>query len=91
MNVIVKLRRQQATVLQGAVTHEGANPADVESVARRFGAELRQQHPGISEPELASYYVVSSASPAQAEEMAAALQRLDSVDAAYVEPPVSPA
>jgi hypothetical protein len=92
MEIVVRLRSDTARAFQGSGGARGiAGAAEVEAVLNRFGVQLKPQHPGISDPELASYFTISAVSSAQAEQIAAALRELDAVEAAYVQPPSSPA
>lgn len=88
-DVVVRLRVDAAEALR-----RGAQDAGVTELKRlltRYRAELRQQHPGISDPQLQSYFNISVDSAEQANRIAAALRALDAVDAAYVQPPPTPA
>jgi hypothetical protein len=88
-DVVVRLRADAAEALR-----RGAQDAGVTELKRLltgFGSELRQQHPGVSDPQLQSYFNISVDSPDQADRIAAALRALDAVDAAYVQPPPTPA
>ncbi|WP_140634437.1 hypothetical protein [Methylibium rhizosphaerae] len=80
--VVVRLRR-------GAVS--GSPPASLQAALGGFGGTLVPMYPGISDAELASWFTVTGVPLAQADELAARLRALDSVDAAYVQPTPSPA
>lgn len=92
MEIVVRLRSDAADAFLGRRgPGEVAGIAEVAAVLRRFKVELTPQHPGIADPDLASYFTITAASFAQAEAIAAALRELDVVEAAYVQPPPSPA
>jgi len=57
----------------------------------RHGVELTGQYPGASDPQLRTWFTVSTPSPERAEDIAASLRGLDAVDAAYVQPRPDPA
>lgn len=83
-DIVVRLVADAARALRGGV--QDASVTELETVLMRFGAELRQQHPGVSDPQLQSYFTLSVESAEQADRIAAALRELDAVDAAYVQP-----
>ena len=92
MEIVVRLRADAARAFLGwRGAGEVAGTAEVAAVLNRFGVKLMPQHPGIVDPDLASYFTITAASFAQAEAIAAALRELDVVEAAYVQPPPSPA
>jgi hypothetical protein len=92
MEIVVRLRPETARVFQGSTgARDVAGAAKVEALLRRFGVDLKPQHPGVADSELASYFTISAVSSAQAEQIAAALRELDVVEAAYIQPPPSPA
>jgi hypothetical protein len=88
-DIIVRLRPEAARAFSGGTRTEGV--AELETVLTRFGAELRQQHPDVSDPQLQYWYTASVESPDLADRIAAALGELDAVDAAYVQPRPHPA
>jgi hypothetical protein len=92
IEVVVRLRPDTARAFRnGAVARGVAGATEVAAVLDRFGAALQPQHPGISDPQLASYFTISGLSVAEAEQIAAALRELDAVEAAYIQPRASPA
>jgi hypothetical protein len=91
VDIVVRLRPDIAPLF-----HIGGDQAveamEVTAVLKQFGVDLRPQHPGASDPELQSYFTISGvSSTAEAERIAAALRKLDAVEAAYVQPLASPA
>lgn len=88
-DVVVRLLADAAGAFRGGV--QDASVTELETVLTRFGAELRPQHPGVSDPQLQSYFTISVESAQQADRIAAALRTLDAVDTAYVQPRPSPA
>jgi hypothetical protein len=65
---------------------------DVAAAARDLGLDLRPMHPGIDDPELASYFTADGGDDRVAAETAAArLNELDAVEGAYVSPAAEPA
>ncbi len=96
MDVVVRLKADGAsagsTAARAAPSDGTAGlPADVAEVLRRHGARLAPMHPGSADPAMAAWFVVQAPSPERAEEIAAALRGLGSVDAAYVQPRPAPA
>jgi hypothetical protein len=92
MEIVVRLRSDAADAFLGRPGAGAvAGTAEVAAVLSRFGVKLTPQHPGIADPDLASYFTITAASFAQAEAIAAALRKLDVVEAAYIQPPPSPA
>ena len=89
MEIVVRLRPETARVFQGNTGARNATgrAAEVATVLRRFGVNLRPQHPSVSDPGLGSYFIVSGALSSQAEQIAEALRGLGEVEAAYVKPP----
>jgi hypothetical protein len=90
--VVVRLRRDAAAAWRQAAPADGRSAGeDVRAVLAGFGARLEPLHPNVSDPELGSYFTSSGLPPAQAEQLAARLRQLGSVEAAYVQPTPSPA
>jgi hypothetical protein len=90
MEIVVRLRPETARGLQGGSPDDVA-VARLTAVLSEVGAELTPQHPGIVDPTLQSYYTVTGLSDEDAHRVAAALRELDEVEAAYEQPPPSPA
>jgi len=90
MEIVVRLRFEVAHRLHHAVG-DATGAAELNAVLNRFGVELKPQHPGASDPALQSYFTISGVSSDQAEHIVSALRELEAVEAAYVQPPVSPA
>lgn len=87
--IVVRLRDSAATAWRA-----GTDPGQItalQAVLTRVGAELKPQHPGALDPELQSWFTISTESPERAEEIAESLRSLDAVEAAYVQPRSSPA
>jgi hypothetical protein len=85
VQVVVKVAGQEQQLLSGTPSEEAG------ALARAAGTKLAPQHPGTSDPELASWYVAELADPAAAERLAAALRDTRGVEAAYVKPGDEPA
>lgn len=88
-DIIVRLRPDAARAFSGGPRTEGV--AELQTVLTRFGAELRQQHPDVSDPQLQSWFSTAVEAPDLADRIVAALVELDVVDAAYVQPRPHPA
>jgi hypothetical protein len=88
-DVVVNLRADAARALSTDARNAGV--LALRNLLRQVGAELRQQHPGVSDPQLQTWYTASVESPAKADQLAAGLRKLDVVEAAYVQPPPRPA
>ena len=88
MDIIVRVRVDIARALysERAVAAHG-----LKELLTRFGVELKPLHPGVSDPHLQSYFMIVGVPQADADQIVAALRALDEVEAAYVQPPVSPA
>jgi hypothetical protein len=92
VDIVVRLRPDIASLFHGDGDQAAVEVMEVTAVLRRFGVDLKPQHPGASDPELQSYFTISGvASAAEAERIAAALRKLEAVEAAYVQPLASPA
>ena len=66
----------------------GTAPVDPElsRMMRRFAIDLVPQHPGSTDADLASFFVIEGVPPEQADQIAASLRELGAVRAAYVKP-----
>ena len=92
VDIVVRLRPDIASLFHGDGDQAAVEVMEVTAVLRRFGVDLKPQHPGASDAELQSYFTISGvASAAEAERIAAALRKLEAVEAAYVQPLASPA
>jgi hypothetical protein len=67
---------------------EAAGP--VQAIARRAGATLVPQHPGVDDPDLSRWYVARVSDEVAAERLVAALLASDEVEAAYLKPQEEP-
>lgn len=83
MYVVVQVRRTSASV-------SGQLPADLQEAVSRVGINLRPMHPGVTDPNLASYYYVETPDQPAAERVIAQLRQCNSVEAAYLKPPEGP-
>lgn len=63
-----------------------AAPADVETIARRHGAELKRQHPDASDPELSRIWTCEVPDRRSGQRLAEDLLRSGAVEAAYIKP-----
>ena len=88
-DVVVRLRAEVARALSADTRDAGV--IALRTLLTRLGAELRQQHPGVSDPQLRNWYTASVESQAKADQLAAGLRELEVVEAAYVQPPPRPA
>ncbi len=88
--IVVRLRVDVAGALHaGAADAPGI--AGLAGVLKRFAVELKPQHPRATDAELKSYFSVPNVPIEEAERIASALRGIEAVEAAYVQPPVSPA
>jgi hypothetical protein len=65
----------------------GSQASDLRGLVDESGTSFRPLHPGTSDPELASYFIVHVSDPAQAPRVLDRLRRHAAVAAAYVKPP----
>jgi hypothetical protein len=90
MEIVVRLRDEAARALRGSAP-DAAAATELEALLAGFGVRLTPQHPGVSDSELQSYFTISGIPLNEAERLASALRRLEVVEAAYIQPPVTPA
>jgi len=90
MDIIVRLRVDIARALHSGAENAAATQG-LQAVLTQFGVALKPLHPGVSDPQLQSYFMISGVTSADADHIVAALRTLDEVEAAYVQPPMSPA
>ncbi|EWY35744.1 hypothetical protein N825_36050 [Skermanella stibiiresistens SB22] len=91
MEIVVLLRTSVARAFQGKpADRELADPAEIQAVLDRFGAEMRPQHPGVTDPKLGSYFTIHGVSSSQVDEFLSALRHLNAVEAAYTKPFAAP-
>jgi hypothetical protein len=83
MYVVVQIRKSNAPV-------SGKLPTDVQEAVSRLGTTLRPMHPGVNDPNLASYYYAETPDQPTAEQVIARLRQCNSVEAAYLKPPEGP-
>ncbi len=88
-DVVVRLRSDVARAWRGGT--EVPSATQLQEVLSRFQTVLQPQHPGSADPQLESFFTAAAETPDQAGRLAAALIELDAVDAAYVQPPPTPA
>jgi hypothetical protein len=85
VDIVVLLRPDAADRMRRGTASE------LHAVLAPFGAVIRPQHPGIADPLLSRYFIASGVPAGRHEELAAALLKLEDVEAAYVQPtPVPP-
>lgn len=91
VDLIVRLRDDWAAAVQGGAGGDSTAAVELDAALGSFGVALRPLHPGISDPELATYFIISGLPLAQAERLMNRLHSLGGVEAAYIQPPASPA
>lgn len=65
-----------------------AEVEQLEEAATALGVPIRPMHPGISDPRLSRTFRSEAPDPEAAKRVAASLQELDAVEAAYYKPDV---
>ena len=70
--------------------HPSGVPADLAAEAADLGVEIQPMHPDTPDGDLGRYFYADLDDAGRAEDIAARLGRLPSVDAAYVKPPEGP-
>ena len=65
----------------------GSPASELGKLVASSGASLRPLHPGTSDPELATYYIVHVPDPAAAPRVLDKLRGHAAVTAAYIKPP----
>jgi hypothetical protein len=90
MEIVVRLRSDTAEAFRA---HASEDPAlkRIEAVLGDARAMMTPQFPEVVDPEQQRYFTVSGLPDAEGERIAAALLELDEVEAAYAQPPPSPA
>lgn len=86
MQITVQVDAPTAQHLQ----HHGPATAaarELHELAARLGVELHPLHPGVADPLLSSYFVITTDSEVVAETLLDKLRRCDAVEAAYIKPP----
>jgi hypothetical protein len=91
VEIVVRLRRDIAETFRSAAGSPTGAAAEVKAAVDSFGVKLNPLHPGVSDPELGAYFVISGLSLPEAERLTARLRELRAVEAAYMQPPPSPA
>jgi hypothetical protein len=89
MEVIVRLHSDAALAFRPG--GDAARRAGIEAILARSGAKLVPVHPGTTDPELGTWFVVPEVPEDQAAPLAAALRDLPGVAAAYPQPRPEPA
>lgn len=69
----------------------GEAGAQIGDVLARLHVGLRPMHPGVTDENLAAYYIVEGTGTSNEDEIARTLQATPGVDGAYVKPPAEPA
>ena len=65
----------------------GSPASELRGLVTASGASLRPLHPGTSDPELATYFIVHVPDPAEAPRVLDRLRSHAAVTAAYIKPP----
>jgi hypothetical protein len=91
VDFVVRFDPDAASALAGGTPPETAGFMSLASVLADFGAQLRPQFPGVTDPELRSYYILTGVADEDAEAITAALRELDEVEYAYPQPTPFPA
>jgi len=85
MSIVVKVRRDVAVSI--ALHPRSRGMRELFRAAEELGVELKQMHPRVKDPVLASYYSVEVADPLEAERIAARFRVCRAAEAVYVKPP----
>lgn len=91
MDFVVRFGPEAASALAGGTPPESAGFTGLASILADSGAQLRPQFPGVTDPELRSYYILTGVADEDAERVTAALRELDEVEYAYPQPTPFPA
>lgn len=86
MYVTVRLRPNA----RAAAEDTSGLPADLAAEAEGLGLRILPMHPGVEDEQLSRYFYAELDDPNRAEDVAARLGRIPSVDGAYVKPPEGP-
>jgi hypothetical protein len=89
MDIVVRLQPAVARALHDRLERQELPPAAQEllTILDRYGAEIRAQHPGSTDPELTAFFTVLGATGDKVMRLRQALADLEAVDAAYTKPP----
>jgi hypothetical protein len=90
MEVVMRLRKEIAAALRGG-DMSAPGLSELNTLLARFRYQPIPQHPGTSDPDLQRYFTIPGVSPADADRLVAELLELEPVEAAYPQPPGSPA
>lgn len=86
MDITVKVRPEVAQALHGEVAGPAASEAqDVQEAVRAAGGTIVPLHPGESDPELSTYFLVTAAE-GSAEGLLARLRSHAAIEGAYAKP-----
>jgi hypothetical protein len=92
MQIMIQLRPDVALELQNRHSHPNTAPPgkpeteQLLKAATELGVSLMPVHPGQTHPLLAPYFTVEAKDKKTAEQIINRLQRLDAVEAAYLQP-----
>jgi hypothetical protein len=70
---------------------ESAAARELAGTVKDLGLVLEPMHPGVDHPDLASYFIADTSSPAAAQAAVDRLLDTQAIDSAYVKPPDEPA
>lgn len=88
--IVVSLRADVARAVY-AGTQDSPSTVELNAALKRFGVALTPQHPDSGDAELQSYFIIPGVPLEQAELIANTLREFEAVQAAYIQPPMSPA
>ena len=86
MNVVIKVWRDKVVNLEKRHP-QNEEARELFKAAEELGVELRQMHPRVKDPVLASYYIVEVPDSREAERVAERFRVCRAVEAVYVKPP----
>ena len=87
MNVVIKVSRDIAVSNLEKRHPQNEEARELFKAAEELGVELKQMHPRVKDPVLASYYVVEVSDSREAARVAERFRVCRAVEAVYVKPP----
>jgi uncharacterized protein with GYD domain len=84
--ITIQLQKDAARALQGVRAAETEEVKQVKKAARELGVELKPMNPGVTDPDMASYFFVEVPDAATAERVISRLSSCSAIEAAYLKP-----
>ena len=88
MDIVVRLRFAVAHALREERGHQALPPIAMQLLTTldSYGAEIRPQHPGSTDPQLMTFFTVVGVTGDKVAQLQQALMDLEAVDGAYTKP-----